>query len=158
MVDGLTAWRAVYRSCIRSAAMIALISAIGCSTGPTNPTGTPTNSLAGTWSGTTFQGRSIVFTISQSHQLTALSVGYEIDTCSGVASFPNVAIPMFSVSGTGAMAFAYGETLPDRPEVGVSVQGYSMPDNAITGPVIVYGRRSCGTSESVAGMFRATHR
>ena len=106
----------------------------------------------------TFQGRSIAFTISQANQLTALSLGYEIDTCSGVASFTNLEIPLFAVSGTGAMAFAYGGTLPDRSEVGISVQGYSLPDRAIAGSVIVYGLRSCGTSESVAGTFHATRR
>jgi hypothetical protein len=157
-MHGLKSWRAVYRRCIRAAATIALVSGISCSAGPTNPTGTPTASMAGTWSGMTFQGRSIAFTISQANQLSALSLGYEIDTCSGIASFTNLAIPLFSVSGTGAMAFAYGGTLPDRTEVGLSVQGYSLPDHTVAGSVIVYGLRSCGTSESVAGPFHATRR
>jgi hypothetical protein len=150
---------AVYGGPIRAAATIALIGSISCSGGSTSPTPTSTaGGLAGTWSGTTFQGRSIAFTISPANQLTALTVGYEIDTCSGVASFTNLASPLFPVPGTTTMAFGHGGTLPDRSEVSVSVQGYSLPDNTVAGTVAVFGRPTCGTSESVAGLFHATRR
>ena len=159
MADVQTAVGAARRACFRGAATIALVCVVGCSVAaPASPTSTPAASLAGTWSGTTFQGRPIAFTMSRDSQLTAISVGYQIDTCTGVGSFTNLAVPLFAVSGTGATGFAYGATLPDRPEVRISVQGFSMPDGGVAGGVIVYGLPSCGTSESVAGMFQATRR
>ena len=124
---------------------------------PASPTGTSTSSLVGSWSGTTFQGRAIAFTVS-ADQLTSLTVGYAIDTCSGVATFSNLAVPLFTVGGTNAAGFVYGATLADRPQVGLSVQGYLMPDGSVWGTLIVYGLPSCGPSESVAGSLQATRR
>ena len=145
---------------ISAAATIALAGGVGCSTGsPTNSTslGTPAT-LAGTWSGTTFQSRSISFAVSSANRVTDLSLGYQIDACAGIASFANLDIAVFDVSGTGGSAFAFGQTVSDRPDVGVGVQGFWMPDGSVRGTLIVYGKPSCGTSEAVAGPFQATRR
>ena len=55
---------------------------------------TTSSSFAGLWSGTTFQGRTISFTVSPDQMVTTLSVGYQIDTCSGTETFADLqAIP-----------------------------------------------------------------
>jgi hypothetical protein len=96
--------------------------------------------------------------MSRANRLTALSVGYQIDTCTGLAAFTNLDIAVFDVTGTGATGFGYGQTVLDQPDVGISVQGYLMPDGSVWGFLIVYGKQACGTSESLSGMFQATRR
>ena len=64
-------------------AVCALMSACG-STAP-SPTG-----IDGSWSGTTSQGTTISFTISPDQKVTAITVGYSFNGCSGSQTFANL--------------------------------------------------------------------
>ncbi len=141
---------------LRTAAAIALVTVSSCA--GKNPESPSTTGLAGNWSGTTFQGRPISFTVSRDNRLTTLSVGYQIDACTGTASFANLDVAVFEVAGAASSGFAYGQTLTDRPDVGVGVQGYLMPNGGVAGTLIVYGKPACGSSEAVAGPFNASRR
>jgi hypothetical protein len=128
------------------AASCVLSSACGGSS-PTNPAPAPVG-YEGEWSGTTFQGRSISFTVSREQQVTAISVGYQIDSCSGVETFSNVNAPF---AGPPAPGFNFAATLPDKRVV--QIQAFPRPDAVVWGFLLFYGPPSCGPSETVAGPF-----
>lgn len=127
-----------------------LVSGCGAAS-PTSP-GPVAVGQAGGWSGTTFQGRPISFTVSPEQQVTTISLGYQIDTCSGVDTFSDLKVPF----AAGVPAFQFAAELPDKRQVGI--QGYLMPDASVWGTLIVYGPPSCGPSETVAGVFTARRR
>src|SRR5712692_10952478 len=58
-----------------------------CGSGPTTPAG---GSYAGQWSGTTSQGKPIAFTVSSDQKVTAITVGYSFNGCSGVQTYSNL--------------------------------------------------------------------
>lgn len=59
---------------------------IGC-----GATTTPSpSSLDGQWTGTTSQGTPISFTVSADQKVTAITVGYDFNGCSGVQRFSNL--------------------------------------------------------------------
>ena len=64
-------------------AWCALMSACG----PTTPSSA---ALDGQWSGTTSQGTPITFTVSSDQKVTAITVGYSFNGCSGVQTFSNL--------------------------------------------------------------------
>ena len=107
---------------------------------------------AGEWRGTTFQGRPISFTVSPEQQVTSISLGYQIDTCSGVDTFSDLTVPFTA----DVPAFQFTAVLPDKRQVGI--QGYLMPDASVWGSLVVYAPPSCGQSEAVGGMFTARKR
>jgi hypothetical protein len=66
-------------------AWCALLSACG-STTPTSAT------LDGQWSGTTSQGAPIAFTVSSDQRVTAITVGYSFNGCSGMQTFSDLSL------------------------------------------------------------------
>jgi|SRR5215471_7338000 len=66
---------------------------IGCAcTPPATMRPTPVD-FSGRWAGTTSQGKAITFTVSADLRITALSVDYAFDSCSGnVTLSPNAAV------------------------------------------------------------------
>jgi len=98
------AWRLVL-----IATACVLLSGCGAAS-PTNP-GPVAVGYAGEWSGTTFQGRPISFTVSPEQQVTTISLGYQIDTCSGVDTFSDIKAVPFAAS---VPAFQFGAELPDK--------------------------------------------
>src|SRR5258706_1592897 len=114
----------------------------GCgSASPTAP-GSVAVGYAGEWSGTTFQGRPISFTVSPALQVITISVGYQIDACSGVETFSDVNTVPFVAAGIPAFQFA--AKLPDTRQI--AIQGYVLPDASVSGTVLFYGPPSCGPS------------
>lgn len=128
-----------------------LLSGCGAAS-PTSP-GPVAVGHAGEWSGTTFQGRPISFTVSPEQQVTTISLGYQIDTCSGVDTFSGLNAVPFAAS---VPAFQFTAVLPDKRQI--AIQGYLMPDGSVSGILLVYGPPSCGPSETVAGPFTARKR
>ena len=55
-----------------------------------SPTAPSSATLVGQWSGTTSQGTPITFTVSSDQKVTALSVGYNFNGCSGTQTFSNL--------------------------------------------------------------------
>ena len=75
---------------IRRACVIACCTAAAGCGGP----GGPSSGYAGEWAGTTAQGTTIAFTISENERVTAISVGYNFGGCSGAESFSNLDLPI----------------------------------------------------------------
>ena len=144
-----------YRTRVSALVLVATswVVASGCGgASPTSP-GPVRVGYAGEWSGTTFQGRPISFTVSPEQQVTKISLGYQIDTCSGVDTFSDLTTVPFSA---GVPAFYFSAALPDKRQIGI--QGYLMPDASVSGTLLVYAPPSCGPSETVAGFFTAIRR
>jgi hypothetical protein len=60
-----------------------------------------------------FQGRPISFTVSPAQQVTAISVGYQVDACSGVDTFSDLNGVPFT-AGTPAFQFTATLQTSDR--------------------------------------------
>ena len=99
------------RPVLLTVALGALVSA--CEDGPTTPS--PSAGYEGQWSGTTFQGRPISFTVSPDQKVTAITLGYSFGNCSGTHTFSNlnldIARPPNPLSPQPGPGFGYG----DRP-------------------------------------------
>lgn len=54
----------------------------------------PSSSYRGEWVGTTSHGAAIRFTVSADQRVTALSVGYSFNGCSGTKTFPDLSLPI----------------------------------------------------------------
>ncbi len=67
-------------------ALCALLSACGNPSGPSNA------SYEGQWTGTTAQGKTVTFTISPDENVTAITVGYEFNGCSGTQTFSGLSL------------------------------------------------------------------
>jgi len=77
------------RPAVRRAIAIFLCAlACGCGGAATSPS----TGYAGQWSGTTSQGTTIAFTISQDERVTDISIGYRFDICTGTKTFSNLAL------------------------------------------------------------------
>ena len=72
---------------IATMALTLLVCACGDS-----PTGPSTRAQAGEWVGTTTQGSPIRFTVSDDEKVTAITVGYSFNGCSGSHTFSNLSL------------------------------------------------------------------
>ena len=67
-------------------ALCALLSACG------NPSGPSKRSYDGQWTGTTAQSKTVTFTISPDENVTAITIGYEFNGCSGTQTFSSLSL------------------------------------------------------------------
>ena len=139
---------------LRSSCIVICCAAIaGCS--PTTPS--PSSSLEGQWTGTTAQGTPIGFTVSSDQKVTAITVGYNFNGCSGTQRFsdlsletaPNVTcIPgpcPVGISSYRAFNYATGP----REGPAISVNGLFMGTSRAEGQVVFRDYPGCGTTLSV---------
>ena len=134
-----------------SALFVILLGLAACDS--PNPAGPSGPGYAGEWSGQTFQGRVITFTVSAEQKVTAISVSYSIDSCSGSETFQNLDVPLIAVGRGG---FGYDAKLPNG--VVLQIQGYFITAQNVSGGLLIYGPPACGTSETIAGPIQATKR
>jgi hypothetical protein len=144
------------RPLLLTIALCALVSACGSSPTTPSPGGPP--SYEGQWSGTTSQGRPITFTVSPDQKVTAISVGYNFNGCSGVNTFSNLTLdigyPPNPAAPTLGPGFGYGSGPPDGPNY-TQVYGSFTSNTTATGSVIFGGYPGCGNS---GGIWTATRR
>lgn len=57
-----------------------------------NPSGPSGDSYEGQWTGTTAQGKAVTFTISPDENVTAITIGYEFNGCSGTQTFSSLSL------------------------------------------------------------------
>ena len=57
-----------------------------------NPSGPSGDSYEGQWTGTTAQGKTVTFTISPDENVTAITIGYEFNGCSGTQTFSSLSL------------------------------------------------------------------
>lgn len=132
-----------------TAAVCALATGCGGSAAPT-PAG-----LAGHWSGTTSQGRTISFTISPDEKVTSITVEYSFSGCSGTRTFSNLnletapdvrCIPGPCPPGVSSFrSFNYSEGSPlDGPAT--SVNALFVSPSTAEGRVMFQNYPECGTT------------
>ena len=103
-------------------AWCALMSACG----PTTPSSA---ALDGQWSGTTSQGTSITFTVSSDQKVTAITVGYRFNGCSGVQTFSNLSLE------TAPMVTCIPGPCPAPVS---SYRAFSYVSGSIPGPTLIF--------------------
>jgi hypothetical protein len=122
-----------------------------------SPTRPSSAALDGLWSGTTSQGTPITFTVSSDQKVTAITVGYSFNGCSGVQTFSNLNLdtaPMVTcIPGpcpnpvSSYRAFSYSAGSIDGPFTTVNGQFFS-PIRA-EGLVAFRDYPGCGTAVGV---------
>jgi hypothetical protein len=126
--------------------------------GSSSPTTPSSPGYDGQWSGTTSQGRPITFSISSEQKVTAITVGYSFNGCSGVNTFSNLNLDIGSPPNPRAPStgpgFGYGSGPPDGPNY-TQVYGSFSSTTMATGSVIFGGYPGCGNA---GGFWTATKR
>jgi len=140
-------------------AVLASISA--CDTGqntPSEPSSGSSTGYDGQWTGTTYQGRSITFVVSSDQKVTAITVGYDFNGCSGVKTFSSlsldIGVPPNRSAPTLGPTFGYGSGPPDGSNY-TQVYGSFTSSTTATGSVIFGSYAGCGTS---GGIWSASKR
>jgi hypothetical protein len=151
---------AIFRFCLLS---VGLVVVDACS-GPTAPTPAATSLSAGRWSGTTSQGKALTFTVSKEEMLTEISIGYQVNGCSGVQTFadlnvrtaPEVICVGPCPAGVSSFRqFAYSSGSPGRGPT-TAVNGLFLPGNRAEGRASFLEYQDCGTESAVT--WTATRR
>ena len=135
-----------------------LISSSGCggsgANNPTTPGGDPAR-YDGQWKGTTSQARPITFTVSSAQKVTAITVGYSFNGCSGVNTFSNLNLDI-GVTPNPATSlgpgFGFGSGPPDGANY-TQVYGSFRSNTTASGTVIFGGYPGCGNA---GGIWTAT--
>jgi hypothetical protein len=147
--------------CIGALILAASVAACG-STAPT-PVGN-----AGEWRGTTIQGAPIAFTVSPDEKVTALTIGYDFNGCSGTHTFTGLSLettPQItcipgpcSPAISSYRAFGYTSSSEDRSVTSQStfVNGVFLATGAAEGAAGFMNYPGCGTVLGVG--WRATRR
>lgn len=78
---------------VTAVSLCLLAAACGGSSSSAPGTGpTPSAGFAGQWTGTTGQGQPLTFTVSSDEKVTAISVGYSFNGCSGAHESSNLSL------------------------------------------------------------------
>ena len=132
---------------LRLLALIACALPAACG-GSASPAVPGAGRFAGEWSGTTFQGRPITFTVS-GEKVTAISVGYAFSGCSGVDTLSGLDHAISS----GATQF--GTSLAGGRAISLTI--VFVADRTANGVVVFYGPSACGSTGD-GGPFSASKR
>ena len=141
--------------CIPAALLIGLSGCGGSSANnPTTPGGDPAR-YDGQWKGTTSQGRPIAFTVSLDQKVTAITVGYSFNGCSGSNTFSNLNLDI-GVTPNPATSlgpgFGFGSGAPDGANY-TQVYGSVRSNTTASGTVIFGDFAGCGNA---VGIWTAT--
>jgi hypothetical protein len=134
-----------------------LLGSSGCGGSTANNPTTPGEDARydGQWKGTTSQGRPITFTVSSAQKVTAITVGYSFNGCSGVNTFPNLNLDI-GVTPNPATSlgpgFGFGSGSPDGSNY-TQVYGSFRSNTTASGTVIFGGYPGCGNA---GGIWTAT--
>ena len=131
-----------------------LISFSGCggsaANNPTTPGGDPAR-YDGQWNGTTSQGRPITFTVSSAQKVTAITVGYSFNGCSGLNTFSNLNLDI-GVTPNPATSlgpgFGFGSGPPDGSNY-TQVYGSFRSNTTASGTVIFGDYPGCGNAGGI---------
>ncbi len=109
----------------------------------------------GQWKGTTSQGGPITFTVSLDQKVTAITVGYSFNGCSGLNTFSNLNLDIGNTPNpatTLGPGFGFGSGPPDGPNY-MQVYGSFSSSTTATGSVVFGGYPGCGNA---VGIWSAT--
>jgi len=120
-----------------------------CDKSPTTSSSGGPARYDGEWSGTTSQGRPITFTVSADQKVTALTVGYNFNGCSGANTFSNLNLdignPPSPTAPSLGPSFGYGSGPPDGANF-TQVLGSFTSSTTATGSVVFGAYAGCGTA------------
>lgn len=137
-------------------ALCAVMSACGGS--PTIQSPAVASGYDGQWSGTTSQGRAITFTVSSDQKVTAITIGYNFNGCSGVNTFSNLNLdignPPNPTAPTLGPGFGYGSGPPDGANY-TQIYGSFNSNTTAIGSVAFGDYPGCG---SAVGFWTAIRR
>jgi hypothetical protein len=101
----------------------------------------------GQWSGTTSQNRTMTFTVSSDQKVTAITIGYSFNGCSGTNTFPNVNAAI-GATPTSAASFGWGSGSPEGPNF-TQVLGSFNSTTSASGSVAFGSYTGCGNALAV---------
>ena len=136
--------------------LVSIVLASACS-GPTNPSTNSSNPV-GQWTGTTAQGAPIAFTVSADEKVTALTIGYSFNGCSGSQTFSNLNLPTAPdvtcipgpCSGTISSYRAFNYSDGQRGTgPSTTINGLFLPGNLAQGQATFLDYPGCGTASGV---------
>ena len=115
-----------------------------------------TSNLSGQWTGTTGQGTPIQFSVSQEQRVTATTIEYAFNGCTGSKGFSDLHLEIVpGASGRSPLHGCHYESsasgTQDRTEIG----GYFSTPTSAHGSVFFLGFSSCGVG---GGAWVATKR
>ncbi len=127
----------------------------GCSNDLTGPSD---RGYDGQWTGTTSQGVPITVEVSAAERVTAITVGYRFNGCSGSRRFGELSLAI----GTSQLptgnpqvpspfsnpGFGYGSGSPEEQDYTQIYGAFTSPDSA-TGSIIFAGYPGCGSSTAI---------
>jgi hypothetical protein len=104
------------------------------------------SATTGQWKGTTSQGKPLTFTVSLDQKVTAITVGYSFNGCSGLNTFSNLNLDIGNgpnPATTLGPGFGFGSGPPDGPNY-TQVYGSFSSNTTATGSVIFGSYPGCG--------------
>jgi hypothetical protein len=129
--------------------MVLCASLSACGDAPTTPSSGGAARYDGEWSGTTSQGRPIAFTVSSAQKVTAITIDYNFNGCSGANTFSNLSLDIGTPPNPNAPSlgpsFGYGSGPPDGPNY-TQVLGSFTASTTATGSVIFGGYPGCANA------------
>jgi hypothetical protein len=135
-----------------------LIGLSGCGRSTVNHPTTPSGDALrydGQWKGTTSQGRPITFTVSLNQKVTAITVGYSFNGCSGLNTFSTLNLDIGNTPNPATSlgpGFGFGSGPPDGPNY-TQIYGSFSSNTTATGTMIFGGYPGCGNA---GGIWSAT--
>jgi hypothetical protein len=130
--------------------IVAQLATVSCGGTPTTPT--ERIGYAGEWQGTLLQGGdAISFTVSDAQQVTAITIHYRINGCSGTKTFSGLSLGLVPVAGAGAPGnntFQYQSAGADAVDF-VGVQATFESPNAAGGITILDNFAGCGGGQMI---------
>jgi hypothetical protein len=111
----------------------------------------------GEWSGTTSQGAPISFVVSPNETVTAITLGYDFNGCSGSHTFADLNVPTAPnltcipgpCSGIQESYRAFGYSTGSASGPYTQLNGLFLPGNQAKGQAVFRDYPSCGTAPAV---------
>jgi hypothetical protein len=140
----------------RVGALVTCVALSACN--PTTPSPASSGALDGQWSGTTAQSVPITFSVAPSQKVTAISVGYSFNGCSGIQTYSNLSLEtaptVICIPGpcsndiSSFRSFNYLAGSPGGPTT--TINGLFVLGSRAEGQVSFRDYPGCGTAAGIA--------
>jgi hypothetical protein len=145
------------RATIAVGSCVALAIVGACSLPVVPFTGGSGSLSVGEWSGTTSQGAPISFVVSPNETVTAITLGYDFNGCSGSHTFADLNVPTAPnltcipgpCSGIQESYRAFGYSTGSASGPYTQLNGLFLPGNQAKGQAVFRDYPSCGTAPAV---------
>lgn len=143
----------IHRVGILSATLCCFGSACGSSPSAPSPEHSPQPAVGytGQWSGITTQGSPVSFTVSSEQTVTEITVGYNVNGCSGLKTFSNVSLPIArgpNPDTSPGPGFGIGSAMPDGTDY-IQIVGWFTSGATASGIVTFAEFAGCGSAGTI---------